>query len=176
MNTLEITAASKKEAAAKAADKLGVDVAELEVEVIEETAGLFGKGKVRIRATAQDNAPVAEPEPKPKPKHTPEPEPKPDPEVAKEPEAPKEKKDEAPAKGSRREQREDVVASEDDAEQLIAILVEILELADLEAEISVSEINGRYVNIELDGDDVSYLVGRRGEVLNALQYLMNVMS
>jgi spoIIIJ-associated protein len=32
------------------------------------------------------------------------------------------------------------------------------------------------VNVTLDGRDVSFLVGRRGEVINALQYLMNVMS
>jgi spoIIIJ-associated protein len=68
------------------------------------------------------------------------------------------------------------VATQADADELVGMLTELLELADLDVSVKVMELNGRYVNVTLDGRDVSFLVGRRGEVINALQYLMNVMS
>lgn len=179
MKTLELTAASVEEAKTVAAKKLGVDSAEVEIEVLEESPGLFGKSKVRVKATAKDEAApvVEEAAPEPEPEEEPKAEEKPKPKPKREP---RKKKEDEPAAVSdskdEREPREEVIANEQDAEQLCAILEEILELADLDAEVKVTEISGRYVNLELDGNDVSYLVGRRGEVINALQYLMNVMS
>ncbi len=177
MNTLEITADSVDAAVKEAAEKLGVKGSDLDVTVIEEIKGLFGKGKVRVKIVAPKGAakdqaePDAEPEEKPKPK----PKAKAAAKRPKKQEAGDEPEKEA-SKDDERQPSEDVVATEQDADELKAILTELLELADLEAEVQVTEIQGRYVNFNLDGSDVSYLVGRRGEVLNALQYLMNVMS
>ena len=183
MNTLEITATSVEEAKAKAAKKLGVDSADIDIEVLEETAGLFGKSKVRVKATSTvEAAPtVVEPEPDPEPAEEaqPEKEPAEEPEAEEKPKrAPRKKKEEEPKADDSepKEEREEAVANKQDAEQLCSILEEILELGDLDAEVKVTELSGRYVHLELDGRDVSYLVGRRGEVINALQYLMNVMS
>ncbi len=185
MNTLEITATSVEEAKAKAAKKFGVDSADIDIEVLEETAGLFGKSKVRVKATSTVEAAPTVVETEPDPEEEPAEEAQPEEEQAVEPEAeakPKravrKKKEEEPKDDAAevKEEREEAVANEQDAEQLCSILEEILELANLDAQVKVAELNGRYVNLELDGNDVSYLVGRRGEVINALQYLMNVMS
>ncbi len=190
MNTLEITAATVDQAVAEAAKKLGVNSADIDVTVLEETQGLFGKGKVRIRATAKAKAaakpeapakavvepvaPVREPEPEAATEKPVREKPKPRP---KREEKPVEAKAEAkPAEEPEGEQEAEVVATQEDADELVGILTDLLELADLDAQAEISEMNGRYVSITLDGNDVSYLVGRRGEVINALQYLMNVMS
>jgi spoIIIJ-associated protein len=187
MNTLEITAATVDQAVAEAAKKLGVSGADIEVTVLEETQGLFGKGKVRIRATvrekaaAKSEAPVkavvetAAPEPPARVEEKPARErPKPRPKREERPVAAKaEPESDEP---SDKEPEVEVVATQEDADGLVAVLTDLLELADLDAQAEVSEISGRYVSITLDGKDVSYLVGRRGEVINALQYLMNVMS
>lgn len=190
MNTLEITAATVDQAVAEAAKKLGVNSADIDVTVLEETQGLFGKGKVRIRATAKAKAaskteapakavvetaaPVREPEPEPAAEKPAREKPKPRPKREEKPvEAKSEAKQDEVAEG---EPEADVVATQEDADELVGILTDLLELADLDAQAEISEMNGRYVSITLDGNDVSYLVGRRGEVINALQYLMNVMS
>jgi spoIIIJ-associated protein len=52
----------------------------------------------------------------------------------------------------------------------------ILDLANLQATVRPNGLNGKYVNLEIDGKDVAYLVGKHGEVLNALQYLLNLVS
>ncbi|HXH61698.1 MAG TPA: RNA-binding cell elongation regulator Jag/EloR [Fimbriimonadaceae bacterium] len=194
MNTLEITAATVDEAVTEAAKKLGVESADIDVTVLEETKGLFGKGKVRVKATVKESAAKA-PEPKPapaekpatkavvetveKPKRAPRAKKKEEPK-SEEPKAKEAKaesaKEEEPKDGEPEDDRPEVVATQADADELQGLLTDILKDADLDADIKVSEIQGRYVNLTLDGTDVSYLVGRRGEVINALQYLMNVIS
>jgi spoIIIJ-associated protein len=186
MQSVELTATSEAEARQKAAEQFGVDEDKVQVTVLEKSAGLFGQTKVRVQATLVEPAdaesepevdllPEAKEEEEKKPakrasrkkaepkKEEPEPEPE---------EAPKGEDDEE--EGG--EEREEVVASEEDAEKLVGMLNDILDKADLDATVKVSQLNGKYVNIELDGSDTSYLVGRRGEVLNSLQYLMNVIS
>ena len=179
MNTLEITADSVDAAVKEAAEKLGVKGSELDVTVLEETKGLFGKGKVRVKIALPEGGASKQEEPDPEPEPEEKPKPKPKPKAAakkpKKQEAGDQPKEDKP-KEDAREQTEEVQATEQDADELKAILTELLDLADLDAEVQVTEIQGRYVNFNLDGNDVSYLVGRRGEVLNALQYLMNVMS
>ena len=193
MNTLEITAATIEQAVAEAATKLGVKSADIDVTVLEETKGLFGKGKVRIKATVKQKAsvtaavePIAKAPAKPAEK-APEPvrpaEEKPAAEEkrpararAAKPDKPKEEMPAAAPAEEGAEETVNVVATQADADELVGMLSELLELADLDVSVKVMELNGRYVNVTLDGRDVSFLVGRRGEVINALQYLMNVMS
>lgn len=173
-----------QEAVKAAAAKLGVSEDAMSVTVLEETKGLFGKGNVRIRAEASASAeaapaeaPAAEPEAAPEPakpkairsrskKAAPAPEPEPEPIV--ESAAPAE--DEATGEPSG-----DVVATEEDAEAIAELVKEVLESADLTVDVRATGRSGRYVNIELDGKDVAHLVGKHGEVLNALQYLVNIM-
>jgi spoIIIJ-associated protein len=188
METVEITASSLDDAKKQAAKKLGVDADSVTVEVIEETKGLFGRpGKIKVKATAEAASEEEAVEEKPKAKKAPAKKApakkkpaakkakaeKPKEEEPKEEEPAAEEKAEAP---SEEEARPEAVATEDDAEKLIGILSSILEAGDIEATATCNELNGKYVNIELDGRDVGFLVGRRGEVLNALQYLCNIIS
>ena len=204
MQTVEITAKTVQEATKAAAEKLGVSADALVVTVLEETKGLFGKSSVRIRAEAPEVAPVAVAAPEapakggkksaktPKveePAPIEEPAPVVEAEVA--PAAPAKK----PAKGrakaepkveapeaevveepQAKEAESDIVATDADGEQLTSLVKELLEAASLQVNAKTGEISGRYVNIHLDGKDAAFLVGKHGEVLNAMQYLVNIIA
>lgn len=174
METIEIAAPTVDEALEQAASKLGVDKAALTYAVIEETKGLFGKGQVRVsvQSAPEDGAPKKKTRAK---KEAPAPEP----EVVEEPKAPAKRK--AAAKKTEaapmaEEAGESVVATKEDAERLQGLMNSLLDDSGLSVHSELVEMTGKYVNLSLKGDDAGYLVGRRGEVLNALQYLMNVIS
>lgn len=78
--------------------------------------------------------------------------------------------------GRERREEADVEATEEDADALLAMLEEIIESGDLQASAKISQREGRYVHLSIEGEDASHLIGRRGEVLNSLQYLLNVFS
>ncbi|MCA0359466.1 MAG: KH domain-containing protein [Armatimonadetes bacterium] len=59
---------------------------------------------------------------------------------------------------------------------MISILNGLMETAELRATAHITKLNGRYIHIDIEGKDVSFLIGKRGEVLNALQYLLNVIT
>ena len=188
MKTIEIVASSVEEAVERAAQQLGVEVTEVKSEVIDESKGLFGKpGKVTIKAWAEEKAVVEEEVAVPKveapvaPVESASEEEKPKrrsrtKKVSEEPvaEASPEAEEEREEKDS--ENHVEVIASQEDADQLVGLLTKILEAGDMRAEATVSNINGRYVHIDIDGQDVGFLIGRRGEVLNSIQYIMNVLS
>jgi len=196
METIEIVAANVNDALEKGATQLGVSVSDLGSEVIDETKGLFGKpGKVTVKVWSKAK-PKAEP--KAAKKEAPvkvEPAPV---EAVVEAEAPAaEEPKKRPARRSRKEEaapaaesngesakseekseeaQAEVVASQEDADKLLGILNHLLQASELDAEAKITALNGRYVHIDIDGQEVGYLVGRRGEVLNSIQYLMNVIS
>jgi spoIIIJ-associated protein len=188
MQTIETTGKSVKEATDAAAKKLGAPADQLKVTVLEQHKGLFGKATVRIKAELEE-APVAvaataAPVEEAKPAHAP-----------KAPKAPKAEKaapapvavapaaeepaheeaEEAEEKGGR-EERVHADATEEDANRIHSLLEEILKAGNLEVTAKVTGTSGRYVNVELDGRDVAFLVGKHGEVLNALQYVLNIIS
>jgi len=192
MDTLEIVATSLDEARQQAARDLGIPAEEVVIKVVEESKGLFGKpGKIKVQASA-GKAKAAK-KPAASKKKAAEPEVveqavvEADVEVVEKPEpktrgrgkaATKTEKVEAaePTEGEGRRERPEVTATQEDADQIASIIDGLMETADLDATTKVTEVNGRYVNLEIDGKDVGYLVGRRGEVLNALQYLANVIA
>jgi spoIIIJ-associated protein len=71
---------------------------------------------------------------------------------------------------------DDVVASDADAQALVELVRELLDAAQLSVTAKVGSIAGKYVNIVLDGKDVAFIVGKHGEVLNAMQYLVNIVA
>ena len=195
METIELTAPTLDDARRLAAEQLGAAPEDITLTVLEEKKGLFGKaGSIKVRAEAKaakpSKAKAAKAVPAPAP--VAEVEPEPEPEVVEEaaPSKPKGRKkaekpaaEEAPvaaaesASASEEEGgSEGPVATQEDADQLIGFLNEIIEAGGLNAEVSLGSLHGKYINLELTGRDVSYLVGKRGEVLNALQYLGNVIS
>jgi spoIIIJ-associated protein len=184
MQTIETTGKSVEEAKRAAASSLGVSVDQLNITVLEETKGLFGKSTVRIRAEVA-GAPAAKPAPAAK--------------AAKAAPAPKEEPAEKPArkprgKAAKKEEEApveematavveaeepvgaEVAATDADGKQLVDLIHDLVGKAELDVQAKVTQLNGRYVNIELDGKDVAYLVGKHGEVLNALQYLVNIIA
>lgn len=200
MQSIEVAGKSVDEAKKAAAAKLGVDADSLAVTVLEETKGLFGKSNVRIRAevAAKPSAPARKGASKTAVIEAPA-----TPEVeaieasVDEPaaavEAPKEAKPRR-GRGSREPKAETPPppepteefaeegaalgpnATEDDANQLAGLVRQLLDSAGLDVSIKATTANGRYVNIELDGRDVAHLVGKHGEVLNATQYLVNIIA
>lgn len=175
METMEVTVSNIDEATKIAAEKWGADASKIQATVLEEIPGLFGKSKVRVQltlgeATAEVEAPAkAKGRGRPK-KEKAETAP---PAVAEKPArtevaVPKEEE-------SEEAEREEVVASEDDANQVLALIAEMADLADLEISAKLRDANGRYLNLEIDGPDTTHIVGKNGETLNQLQYLLNVI-
>lgn len=199
MQVIEVTAKSLDEAKAQAAQKLGVDVGQLTVKVLEESKGLFGKSNVKIRAEVVEASTPAE---KPKTaarasrsKAKSAPEPVVEEAVAApvvEEAAPTEEP--APARGRGRGRTakpapvaetpaasEDAaarepVATDEDATRFVALLDDLMDRAELDVSVQATGVAGKYVNIRLDGKDAGYLVGKHGEVLNSLQYVTNIMA
>lgn len=179
MKEIELTAASEDEARTKAAAELGVDEDDVTIKVIEETAGLFGKpGKVKVKAKAKaakkttrakkkDEEPEAEAEEKPK---------KPARGRAKKKDEEPEEKKESKSDKKEEDEREPVVATQEDGDTITDIFNDIFEAGPLEVEAKLLSVHDRYAEISMDGKDAGFLVGRRGEVLNAMQYLGNVIS
>jgi spoIIIJ-associated protein len=66
-------------------------------------------------------------------------------------------------------------ATDEDADRMHGMLQALADSTGLSVEVSVHGTNGRYVNLSIDGDDAGYLVGKNGEVLNSLQYLLNII-
>jgi len=193
MQTIELTAKTVQEATKLAAEKLGTSPDAVTVTVLEEIKGLFGKSSVRVRAEAAAAAPTKAPAkskapPAPEPVVVEAPAPVEAAAPAKRPStrgkkaAPAEESpvqaDAAPAEASGDEapQEGGAEATAADGEQLLGLLNGLLTAGDLEVNADVTAISGRYVNIRLDGKDVAYLVGKHGEVLNALQYLLNITA
>jgi len=74
------------------------------------------------------------------------------------------------------ETESEVQATSEDGERLTGLVKELLSAASLQVNAKTGEIAGRYVNIQLDGKDAAFLVGKHGEVLNAMQYLVNIIA
>lgn len=167
METLEIAASTVQEATDIAAAELGVDPGQLDVTVLEESKGLFGKGSVKIKAEVKSDGKKTKAAAKP----------------AAKPKAEKPAKTAKPAKAETvataavetAAPDAEAVATESDAEKVCGILKDLLAESGLNVIVETTEIKGKYVSLSISGRDASYLVGRRGEVLNALQYLMNVV-
>lgn len=168
MKSVEVTGNSLKEATANAAAELGVPVDAINVTVLEETKGLFGKTVYRVRAEiAEEPEPAAEaaPEQPAEPAGAPG---RPDSQEGAP--AAEEEAEEEPAEA------EQVVATQEDADQFVAMLQNLLDKARLDVKVSCASMNGRYVNLDIDGKDTAFLVGKHGEVINALQYLVNIIG
>lgn len=169
MDTIEVTANTIEEAREVAAKQLGVQASEVEINVIEEVKGLFGRGSIRAQATIKA-APAEKPKRSSRAKKSSE-------------LAPAESPIESDARDQAEEIREsadssavEIIATQEDADRLMGLVNDVLRLANLDAKVHPTEVAGKYVNLEIDGKDVAYLVGRQGEVLNAFQYLINVMA
>jgi len=188
--TLEIIAPTVEEALSQGLSQLGLPADAVSVEVLDAgTKGLFGLGgrQVRVRLTVrgpQDDQPVV-PEPAAVPSK-PKPEPKPAPVKAEKPKAEPapakvEKAKPAPVK-TEKPKAAPVVSHEHDAvlDSTEATVSKLLHLLNLEAQVSAhyledSTDDRRNIHVDVRGEDLSTLIGRRAETLNAFQYVASLM-
>ncbi|MCX7799089.1 MAG: KH domain-containing protein [Fimbriimonadales bacterium] len=177
MQSIEITDKSVQDAAKAAAERLGVPVEALKVTVLEEQKGLFGRTQVRILAEVAEApaaAPESQPEAPPEPDPTPEPSPSAE-ETAAGGEQETESAPETEDAGEAAEAEPEVVATEQDAEAFAGVVRELLAAGGFRATVKLKSLTGKYVNLEIEGPDTNHLIGKHGEVLNNLQYLLNTI-
>ena len=170
---IEMTGRTEEEAVAKALTQLGLDRDDVSLEIIDRAkSGFLGLGSspAKIRVTYEvpdeepaapvvEKAPAAEPV-KPEPKKE-APAPKPEP---KQPAAPVEEK-EQPAPTSA-EEGEDVKA-----ERIRKFLTGLLEQMEVKADIRIAKGDEGSYKVELVGQGLGAVIGRRGETLDAIQQL-----
>jgi len=157
--TLEIIAPTVEEAIAQGLAELGLTADAVSVEVLDAgNKGLFGFGKhqVRVRLTVNTG----------------------DSELAQQPELVPASKPEAQVDSMKE------VESPSEADPLLdhteAVISKLLHLLNLEAQVSAhygerDREERRNVHVDIRGNDLSILIGRRSETLNAFQYIASLI-
>jgi spoIIIJ-associated protein len=179
--TLEVIAPSVEEAIARAVDQLGVPREQFDVEILDAgSKGFLGIGgrQVRLRLTVKDTndvPPINSSDVLPTSTGAIPPITEPTRRVS--PGSSTGKVDSEPAGASRREAGKQI----DDALLSFSIQTtsDLLAKMKIKAHVSAkygvreTEVNGDVpVLIDINGDDLSVLIGRRAETLNALQYIL----
>jgi spoIIIJ-associated protein len=171
--TLEIIASTVEEALAQGLAQLGLPAEAVSMEVLDAgSKGLFGLGgrQVRVRLTvkaeeeATPSAPASKPERKPAPTPAKKSRPKP---KAQEPAA-------APVP-EQNDGEQDALLNL--AEETVSKLLYHMKLqAQVSAHFEESDREDRRtIHVDVRGDDLSILIGRRSETLNAFQYVASLM-
>ncbi|MBI5842428.1 MAG: Jag N-terminal domain-containing protein [Chloroflexi bacterium] len=174
--TLEIIAPTVEEALAQGLAQLGLPAGAVSVEVLDSgSKGLFGLGgrQVRVRLTVNP-PPGSEPAPQPasKPDVKPAPVKEKKPKPAQTPPPPAVEATPAPAP---------VVEEHDPLiETTEAIVSKLLHHLGFQAQVSAhydeeNTDDRRSLHVDVRGDDLSALIGRHAETLNALQYVASLM-
>ncbi len=177
--TLEIIAPTVEEAIAQGLAQLGLTADAVSVEVLDAgTKGLFGLGKtqVRVRLTvvppgggpmAYEPEPVKTPEPEAKPVESPKAETKAKPKV----------KESAPIKVTEADIEVEHDALLDHTEAVVSKMLHLLDLqAQVSAHYGAAERDGRRnIHVDIRGNDLSVLIGRRSETLSAFQYVASLI-
>lgn len=181
-----------EEAITEACEQLGIDRDEVSIEILEypktKTLGLFGGSPAKVRVYFDDGK--EEPKPKRKPADKPAaPETKPKPQDGKaeaskprKTDAPADKPADAPAK--MRPQAEKAAANEPGKtpasglpESAADYLRGILAGMGLDnVRVVVREEGDNTASLDLEGDNLGFLIGRRGETMAALQYLVSLAA
>ena len=195
---IETTGKTEELAIAAALKQLGMDRDDVSVEIITRAkTGFLGIGscpaKVRVsyeveepaapviapvqekpvQAEAAPQAPKAEVKPEPKPQKTEpqapkaaKPQPKPQAKAPKEPKEPK-------AEPAAPKAEQPAAPAPDRTEEILSFLTGLMEHLEVEATpVVTSEDDGIY-QVELTGEGLGALIGRRGETLDAIQQLTN---
>jgi len=156
--TLEIIAPTVEEAIAQGLAQLGLTADAVSVEVLDAgSKGLFGLGKpqVRVRLTVagpdEEKVVVTEP-------------------AVSEPET-----EPVPVKKT-----ESTLEHDPLLDRTEAVVSKLLHLMGLEAQVSAhygdtDRDDRRYINVDVRGSDLSVLIGRRSETLNAFQYIASLI-
>jgi spoIIIJ-associated protein len=168
--TLEIIAPTVEEALAQGLAQLGLPAEAVSMEVLDAgSKGLFGLGgrQVRVRLTVKSDEETLPPASVSKPERKPAP---------------------APARKSRPEPKQPapapVMERSGEPDDLLNIAEEtvskLLHQMKLQAQVSAhyeesDREDRRTIHVDVRGDDLSILIGRRSETLNAFQYVASLM-
>ncbi len=172
---IKVSGADVDDAVEAGLAKLGVARDQVEIEIIEEgRRGLLGIGGreaiVRLRVTA--------PKPVPQP---PKPQRKPEPVVSEVVVKEREESSSPAAQPAKTETLEVIAPPAGEIDTAVSVVGELLELMKIEASVSShlsepDDLTGRQLAIlDVKGDDLSVLIGPRGETLDALQYISRLM-
>ena len=170
--TLEIIAPTVEEAIEKGLNELNMRREDVDIEVLDEgSKGLFGFGnrQVRIRLTLKASAEEAAPAPTPKPAPAP---------VLDEDDEPEE--DDFEAKSFDGDLDTELENMRSIAQATVAELLEKMDIprAKVESRIVYNEDDDERepgVLVEILGNDLSILIGKRAETLDALQYIARLI-
>jgi spoIIIJ-associated protein len=170
--TLEIIAPTVEEAIAQGLAQLGLTADAVSVEVLDAgTKGFFGLGKTQVRVRLTVNPAPGEVDvrtesveaPQPKPERV-------------------EKKAEPSAIQVTDVSRETEPRPEHDAllDRTESVISKMLHLLNLQAQVSAhygsTERDGRHnIHVDIRGNDLSILIGRRSETLSAFQYIASLI-
>ncbi|HLA06372.1 MAG TPA: RNA-binding cell elongation regulator Jag/EloR [Anaerolineales bacterium] len=179
--TLEIIAPTVEEALAQGLSQLGLTADRVSIEVLDTgNKGLFGLGKpqVRVRLTVvpEGGAPVKQTEPAASA-----PEPKASPARATKASVDRTQDKAVPAipslLGKESNPRPDHDPLLDRTETVISKLIHLLHLeAQVSAHYSEQDREGsRNIHVDIRGNDLSVLIGRHSETLNAFQYVASLI-
>lgn len=171
--TLEIIAPTVEEALAQGLAQLGLPAEAVSMEVLDAgTKGLFGLGgrQVRVRLTVKSDEEADSQEPTP-------PASKPDRKIASATKKKPEPKPHEPAPSP-------VSEGELQTDELLNLAEEtvskLLHHMNMQAQVSAhyeetDREDRRTIHVDVRGDDLSILIGRRSETLNAFQYVASLM-
>ena len=183
--SIRVSAKTVDDAITEALIQLGVTSDRLEYEVIERgSAGFLGIGMKQAVIEARRKP---EPEPEPEPEPVIMPEIKPEPEIREvKKEKPAYRKKEKPEKKVRKEIKEEAKPQETEREE--SVLAEVqegtiraveeflentLKAMDMDVEIKSGIDSDGALSIDMKGEHMGILIGKRGQTLDALQYLAN---
>lgn len=173
--TLEVIAPTVEEATEKGLTDLGLPLEAVEIEILDEgSRGLFGLGtrqaRIRLTVVAPGDGETEQPAPAPaKPELLPTP--------AEEPAATDEEDEEDELEPARRTSPRQQFEADLTLEITQQVVAELLEHMKINAEVTTSygekdDKSGIVpVLADIHGDDLSVLIGKRSETLNALQFI-----
>ena len=144
--TYEYEGKTEKEAIEKAAQELGLERDQFDVEILEtQKNSLFKKGFVKIRVHTEGNTPVA-------------------------------KNDYSAEPVSTRARVANPIPQDEFEQKLIDFVTQVIQKMGYEVKVEIMFREERKLGIKLQSDSSSILIGRKGKNLDALQLLMNVYA
>jgi spoIIIJ-associated protein len=173
--TLEIIAPTVEEAIAQGLAELGLTADAVSVEVLDAgTKGFFGLGKTQVRVRLTVNPPPGTAELDIQPEPAPTSKPEPERVNASESRSPSAVKA-SPANEVESQPEHDALL--DRTESVVSKMLHLLNLqAQVSAHYGSTERDGRHnIHVDIRGNDLSVLIGRRSETLSAFQYIASLI-
>ena len=183
-NYVDITAATVEEAIDHGLELLGLTRSQAEVEILEHPRAKilgFGGRDALVRIKRQGYVvpeEVKEDQPEAKPKPAPKPAPKAEKPAKKAEPVAQEVK---PAEEKQAEPKTPLTEDERISNLAVEVVSELLEKMQIQAQVSAhfvepeDEHDEKLLWVDIEGNDLSILIGRRTETLNALQYIASLI-